>query len=142
MATQVPTVHEPGLASLVGEIVNDIGDLIKQQIKFAQAEVKADLRKSTEAGILCAVGAGSGFVSAIFFGLTVVHLLHWMTSPTGVESARLPLWGCHAVVAVLFLAFGAVMLGRGKKLWDSFTPLPVQTVQTMKENVEWITNSK
>jgi hypothetical protein len=111
-------------------------------MQFAQAEVKADLRKSREAAILCALGAGGGLVGATFFGLMVVHLLHWLSAPAGTDSSWLPLWGCHAVVAVLFLVSGTVLFGIGKRLWDSFSAMPVQTVQTMKENVEWITNSK
>jgi len=142
MATQVPTTSEPGFATLVRGIVNDIGDLVKQQIQFARAEIKADIRKSKEALALLALGAGSAFVSVLFFGLMLVHLLHWLTAPSGTDLSGLPLWGCHAIVAGLFLVVGAGLIYSGKKMFDSFTPLPVQTVQTAKENVEWITNSK
>jgi len=142
MATQFPTTAEPGVATLVREIVDDVGDLLKQQIKFAQAEIKADLRKSGEAVLLFALGACSTFLGLLFFGLMAVHLLHWLTAPVGTDIARVPLWGCHAIVAGLFLASGAVLVGMGKRVWDSFTAVPVQTAQTLKENVEWITNSK
>ena len=37
---------------------------------------------------------------------------------------------------------GLALVLRGKKKLDSFNPLPEQTVQTVKENVEWITSSK
>jgi hypothetical protein len=142
MATDLQTAHEPGLASLVRDIVNDIGDLIKQQIRFAQAEIKSDLRKSCEAAALFAVGAGSGLVGLLFFGFTMVYLLHWLTAPVGADPARVPLWGCYAIIAGLFLASGAVLAFLGKRSWDSFTAVPPQTAQTLKENVEWITNSK
>jgi hypothetical protein len=142
MPIQVPTVSEPGFASLVSEIVNDIGDLISQQIRFAQAEIKADLRKSRQAAAIFALGAASVFAGALFFGLMVVYLLHGLTTTGEADPARLPLWSCHAIVAVLFLASGAVLMGIGKRLWDDFKPLPSQTAQTIKENVEWITNSK
>jgi len=142
MATQVPTTSEPGFGTLVRQIVDDIGDLVKQQIQFARAEIRSDLRKSKEACTLLALGAGSAFVSVLFFGFTMVHLLHWLTAPAGTDVSRLPLWGCHAIVTGLFLVAGAGLLMVGKKKFDSFNPLPNQTVQTAKENVEWITNSK
>jgi len=141
MATQVPTSSEPGISTLLRDIVNDIGDLVKQQIQFAQAEIKADLRKSKEALAFLALGAGSVFIGVLFFGLMLVHLLHWLTVPGLVESG-LPLWGCHAIVAGLFLVTGVCLIVTGRKMFQSFNPLPVQTVQTAKENVEWITNSK
>jgi hypothetical protein len=141
MPTSFPATSESGVPSLVHGIVDDIGDLIKQQIQFAQAEIKADLRKSKEAAALLTAGVGSGLLGLVFVGLMVVHLLHWLTAPPGMDPAGLPLWGCHAIVAVLFLASGAVLFLIGRRMFASDV-LPVQTAQTLKENVEWITNSK
>jgi len=142
MATQVPTSSEPGFSTLLRGIANDIGDLVKQQIQFARAEVKEDLRKSKEAMVFLALGAGSTFFGVLFFGLTLVHLLHWLTAPPGADPSGLPLWGCHAIVSGLFFITGVCLYVAGRRMFESFNPLPVQTVQTAKENVEWITNSK
>jgi hypothetical protein len=142
MATQVPTTNEPGLASLVRGIVNDLGDLIKQQVQFARAEIKADLHKSKEAFAFLAVGAGSALAGVLFFGLMLVHLLHWATAPAGSDPSSLPLWGCHGIIAALFLGIGACLLAVGRKMLEPTNVLPVQTIETAKENVEWITNSK
>jgi hypothetical protein len=142
MATQFPTASEPGFSTLLRGIVSDIGDLVKQEIRFARAEIKADFRKSKEAVALLALGAGSGFIGVLFVGLMLVHLLHWWTAPAGAELSSLPLWGCHALVAGLFLIFGIGLFAGGVRMFQSFSILPEQTVQTAKENVEWITNSK
>jgi hypothetical protein len=142
MATQVPTAHEPGLASLVRGIVNDLGDLIKQQMQFARAEIKADLNKSKEAIAFLALGAGGAFAGVLFFGLMLVHLLHWATAPAGSDPSSLPLWGCHGIIAALFLVIGACLLTAGRKMLTPSNVLPVQTAEVAKENVEWITNSK
>jgi len=139
MAFQVPATSDPGFTTLVREIVNDVEELVKHQIRFARAEIKEDLRKSKEAVALLAGGASLAFLGVLFLGMTLVHLLHWLTAPPGTDLAGLPLWGCHAIVAVFFLIAGAGLCLLGKKM---FTPLPEQTAQTLKENVEWITNSK
>jgi hypothetical protein len=142
MATQVPTSAEPGFATLVREIVNDIGDLFKQEIRFARVEIKQDLHKSKEAMALLALGAGSAFLGAFLLALTAVYLLHWLTAPAGADLSSVPLWGCFGIVTVVFFASGGALLWSGKKMLDNFTPLPTQTVQTVKENVEWIASSK
>jgi hypothetical protein len=142
MANQVPTIPEPGFSSLLRGIVNDIGDLVKQQIQFARAEIKADIRKSKEASAFITLGVGSAFIGALLFGLMVVHLLHWLTAPAGMDQSSLPLWGCYAVVAALFIGSGVGLFVVGQRMFASFSPVPEQTVQTVKENVEWITNSK
>jgi uncharacterized membrane protein YqjE len=142
MAVQVPTSSEPGFTTLVREIVNDVEELVKHQIRFARAEIKEELHKSKEAVALFALGAGSGLLGVLFLGMMLVHLLHWLTEPSGVDLAGLPLWGCHAIVAVVFLITGAGLCLLGRKMFASITPLAEQTAQTLKENVEWITNSK
>jgi len=142
MTTQVPTSSEPGVSTLVKGIVDDIGDLIKQEFKFAKTEVQTDLRKSKEAVTALAIGAGAAVLGLIFAGLMVVYLLHWLTSPTGADPAGIPLWGCYGIVTVVFLGTGTALILAGKKKFDSFNPLPEQTVDTLKENVQWITNSK
>jgi uncharacterized membrane protein YqjE len=142
MAVQVPTSSEPGFTTLVREIVNDVEDLVKHQIRFARAEIKEELHKSKEAALLLATGAGLAFLGVLFLGMTLVHLLHWLTQPPGTDLAGLPLWGCHAIVALVFLIAGAGLCLLGQRMFASFSPLPEQTAQTLKENVEWITNSK
>src|SRR5437588_11254640 len=142
MTTQVPTSSEPGIATLVKGIVDDIGDLIKQEFKFARTEVQTDLRKSKEAVMALAIGAGAAFLGLIFAGLMVVYLLHWLTSPATADPAGIPLWGCYGIVTVVYLGSGTALILASKKKFDSFNPLPEPTVDTLEENVQWITNSK
>jgi hypothetical protein len=142
MTPQVPESSEPGIATLVTGIVEDIGDLIKQEFKFARTEVQTDLRKSRDAIVALAIGAGATALGLIFAGLMVVYLLHWLTSPAGSDLASIPLWGCYGIVALVFLGSGTALMLAGKKKFESFNPLPVQTVETVKENVQWIANSK
>jgi len=72
--------------------------------------------------------------------LMLVHLLHWLTAPPHSDPSSLPLWGCHAIVAGVFTITGVGLIVAAQRLFTS--ALPEQTVQTAKENVEWITNSK
>jgi hypothetical protein len=142
MATQVPTSSEPGsVSTLVKGIVDDLGDLIKQQFVFARTEVKADLKKSKDAIVALALGAGAALVGGLLVVLMLVHLLHWLTLPSGADPAGLPLWSCYAIVGVVFLGVGAALLLAGKKKFDSFNPLPDQSVDALKENVSWMTNT-
>jgi len=142
MATQVPTSPEPAVSTLVKGIVDDLGDLIKQQFKFGLAEVKTDLHKSKEAVTVLAIGVGTAFLGVLFASLMLVYLLHWLSSPPGADKASLPLWSCYAIVGLVFLGSGACLIWAGVKKFNSFNPLPDKTVDTLKENVQWITNSK
>jgi len=142
MSSPVHAPPEPGLSTLVKGIVDDIGDLIKQQIDFARTEVTTDLRKTKEAASALAIGAGVAALGGVFLGFMLVYLLHWLTAPAGADQSSLPLWSCYAIIGALLLSCGAALILAGKKKLSSFNPLPEETAKTMKENVQWITNSK
>jgi hypothetical protein len=143
MATEVQTPPDAGIGTLIKGIVNDFRDLIKQQFQFARTELKADLKKTGQASLLLVIGAGMSFLGTVVLVLMLVHLLHWLTLPAGVEQAGLPLWACYGIVGGLIMATGVIMVLTGKAKFNSFNPLPDQTLQTMKENLEWkTTNSK
>jgi hypothetical protein len=143
MANEVQTPQdEASMTGLMRGIINDIGDLIRHEIKFARTEIKADLRKTREAAAILALGAGVALLGVILLALMLVHLLHWLSSSAGADTAAIPLWGCYGIVSAVFLVIGAVATYVGYAKFKSFDPLPDQTAQTLKENVQWIANSK
>ncbi len=141
MASEVHTSSEQSTTGLLRGIINDIGDLIRQEVRFARTEMKADLRKSKEALTVLALGAGTAALGALLLALMLVYLLYWLTDPRP-DVAAIPLWGCFGIVSAVFLATGAALVWMGYSKFESFNPLPDETAQTVKENVEWITNSK
>jgi hypothetical protein len=143
MANEVHTSSEPTTTSLLRGIINDVGDLIRQELRFAQAEVKADLRKTREAATVLALGVGTAVLGGVLLTLMLVFLLHWLTLKEGqYDPSTIPLWGCFGIVSAVFLATGAALAWLGYKKFESFNPLPDETAKTVKENVEWIMNSK
>jgi len=144
MATEVQTPPQPSITRLVQGIVGDVGDLIKQEFRFAQAELKSDFHKTGETLRIFGIAIGVASLGLVVLSLMLVHLLHWLTIPAGAnpDPAGLPLWACHGIIAFLFLAVGGILFLAGKHKLQSFNPLPDQTVETVKENLEWITSSK
>jgi hypothetical protein len=140
MANDVQTAPQAGLTELMRGIVNDIGDLIQQQFRFARTEVKSDLRKAKAAIALLASGAAVAAVGGILLSLMIVHLIHWLSVPPDVvaDPARIPLWGCYGLTALLFLVVGGGLVWGGLKRFEANNPLPDQTLRSVEENVSWI----
>jgi len=142
MADEVRTSPEPGVASLLKGIVSDFGDLIKKELQFARTEIRSDLKKTGEASRLLVVGGAVAGLGGLLLCLMLVHLLHWLSLP-GPEpgGASLPLWACYGIVGGLLAGGGALAVLGAKAKFDSFNPLPDQTVETLKENLPWTTNA-
>jgi len=127
---------EASLSSLLRGIINDIGDLIRQEIRFARTEMKSDVRKATRAGAVLALGVGAACLGVVLVAFMMVYLIFTLSNET------IPLWGCFGIVAAVFLVVGAGLGFMGVKSFQNNNPLPDQTAQSVKENVEWIMNSK
>jgi hypothetical protein len=141
-------VHAPpdeaNVASLARGIIDDIGNLVRQEIRFARTEIRADLRKTRQAAAVLASGTTLAVMGAFLFALMLVYLIQWSSLPAGTTTEGIPLWGCFGIVSAAFLGLGSIVAYAGCEMFNSFNPLPDQTAQTVKENVEWITktNSK
>jgi len=143
MANEVHTPpEEASMSGLLRGIINDLGDLIRQEIRFARTEIKSDVRKTTRAGAVSAIGLGTAFVGVILVAFMMVYLINWLSLPASQEAVGIPLWGCYGIVAAVFLAIGSGVTYLGYKMFQSNNPLPDETVKSVKENVEWIMNSK
>lgn len=136
MPDDVRAGAEPSMTSLVTGIINDARDLFQQQVALFRHEVQEDFRKTKEAALALVVGGGVATLGVVFLCAAVVWFLNWVTND------RLPLWVCFLIVGGVITTAGVVLLFLGKKKMESFNPLPDQSAQALRENVQWITNPK
>jgi len=122
------------VTGLVSGIVNDAQELIRQQLAMARAEVRADVRRSLQAGALLAVGAVVLVPAAILLCNMLVYALH--------EQAGFSRWASYGIVGGVTVLIGGALVAAGIGRFRSFNPLPDQTVEAFKENVRWMTNPK
>jgi hypothetical protein len=134
MTNQMETDSKPDVATLVGGIVHDAEDLISQQLKLFQVEIKNDLHRAKEAAIPLSIGVLVCFVGVSTLAVAAGHFLSW-------NWPKLPLWqGLGIVGGVLVLAGAAVLLW-GKNNADSLNPMPDKAVAGLQENIQWKTKT-
>jgi uncharacterized membrane protein YqjE len=115
-----------------GELLKRLSDetttLVKQEVELAKAELQ---EKGKQAGI----GAGM-FVGAGLFGLGAFAAL--TAAVIAALELALPLWLAALIVALVYAAVAAVLALRGKrKVSEAAPPVPEQTKDSIKEDVEW-----
>lgn len=121
------------VTSLVGGIVGDAQDLLRQQLALFRAEIKDDFRRTT--GIVLIILSG-GFVAAIGCTLLCFMCVHLLAS----LAPALPLWACFGIVGVCAGLVGGATAYLGIAQFKTFNPLPDESVQALQENVTWIKN--
>ncbi len=128
MATHDPVdARERGIGELVKDLANQTSTLVRQAIQLAQAEV-------TQKGKLAGKGAG-------MLGAAAVAALLGLGALTAVLiialDGALPLWLAALIVTVLWLAIAGVLAMSGKKALERARPPVPQTVETVKEDIQW-----
>jgi uncharacterized membrane protein YqjE len=134
MAIDVRNGTDQSVTHLVTGIVSDLQDLIKQQLALFRSEVRNDVQKAREAAIPLIIGLSFAMVGAGLLVLMLVHLLHWATP--------IPMWGCYAIVGAGSMLLGGALYYGGMKKLESIHPLPEESAQALKENVQCLMNPK
>jgi len=130
MPTHSSPSSDSSLASLIGGIINDAKDLLLHEVVMAKLEMQSELRKTKAAAISFAVGAGIAIVGGLLLILMLVHLLRDFTV--------IPLWGCYGIIGGGLLIIGLIVLSTTKQTVETIDVVPQQTIETLKENAQWI----
>jgi len=131
---QTGTENQQSLTSLVSGIVNDAQELMKQQLNLFKAELQADLKKTREAAVSLAVGVGIASVGGLMLCWALAYLVNW--------AFNWPTWGGFLLVGGLIAVLGGILVFVGLERFRSFNPLPDQTAEALRENLEWKTKPR
>jgi hypothetical protein len=134
MANDVQSPPEPNVTALVTGIINDAQELFRQQLALVRAEIRSDLDKTRHGVRSLAAGAAAGGLAAVLLCLALVHLLHWAVPD-------LPLWACYLLVGGVLAVLGGGLIYLGVKKFQSFNPLPDESVEALRENLQWRTTN-
>jgi Flp pilus assembly protein TadB len=123
---QEPSPDQP-LSELVSRTTSDLGMLVRKEIELAKIEIKDDLRHTAKAGEMFGAAGFSGYLAALLVSLALVFALDLV----------LPLWSAFLIVGAAFAILAYVLFQRGRTKMKQFTPGPEQTIETVKEDIEW-----
>jgi hypothetical protein len=125
--------YDESLADVLKSTVNDAHELLRGEINLAKVEMREEISRVAAGGALLA-GAAAGALVAVVFFLTAAA---WAIATL----AEWPVWSGFAIVGLLTAVAAVVMgsIGRGRLNGHRHMPL---TVDTLKENMQWIRAQK
>jgi uncharacterized membrane protein YqjE len=135
MATQYPSdigdneeLRQRSLGELLKRLSDETTRLVRQELDLAKAELQAKGRQAGQgAGMFGAAGA---LGLAALGALTACLIL--------ALNAVMPAWLAALIVTVVYGVIAFVLVRQGQaKTSAAGPPVPEQTVETLKEDVEW-----
>lgn len=120
------TGPDPTLGALVNQLTTQVPDLIRSELRLAQAEVA---EKGKRAGIGIGMFSAAGLLA--FFGFATL-----VASIVAALDLVLPTWLAALIVAVVLFAIAGGLALAGKNKVAEATPLqPERAVQGVKEDI-------
>lgn len=121
---------DQSIGSLLSQLVRDIGDLVRQELRLAQAETGEKI-----------VQAQSGVVS-ILGGLLVslVALIILAQAVVLAIATTLPAWLASVIVGVALAVIGFILVKAGQSALKADSLKPERTIRTLRDDKDMLTS--
>ena len=130
MATRVDDDRSVG--QLLGDVTRELQALVRKELELARAETKEELQRAGAAGKRFGVAALAGYLAVVMLSFAAAWALA-AVMPTG--------WAFFAVGVALGMVAAAMAL-QGRRRLGEFHPVPQETAETLKEDVQWLKSRK
>jgi uncharacterized membrane protein YqjE len=131
---QSPSSEQQSLTSLLRGIVSDAQELFRQQMALFRTELLAEGRKAGEIMLALAMGLAVLGIGVLMLCWALAFLLNWAFS--------WPQWAGFLLLGAIFGLLGGVLVYVGRERFRSFSPLPEQSAEALRENLEWKTKPR
>lgn len=125
---------DASMTQLISGIIGDAQELVRQQFAMFRTELKQDVRRTKQTLVALVCGLALVSVGATLLCFMAVY---------GLEAAfAWPLWACFGLVGGTLAVGGSVAFYAAMKQFNEFNPLPDESAQALKENVQWISHPR
>ena len=121
------TTNDRSFSVVLQDIVGNIQDIVRSEVRLAKTEVREQAAKAKSAGILLGAGAVCGVFSALFVLLAIVCGL----------ARIMPDWTAALSVGLALALVAGVTVSMSIKRFTRIHAAPEKTIRSLKENVEW-----
>ena len=122
--------EDTSIGQLIGNISDDLSRLFRQEVELAKVEMRQEASKAGKAAGMLGAAAFAGYLVLVLLSFALVAALSNVMDPG---------WAA-LIVAVLWGIVGAVLYSNGRKKLKTVDPTPRRTVDTLKEDAQWLKN--
>ncbi len=132
MSDTQPGMPDSSLGELFSHLTSDLSALMRDEVQLAKVELKEEVSRAGRAGGLLGGAAFAGYM----FIVTLSFALAWALAEV------MAVGWAFLIVAAIWAAVGGFLYLRGRQQLNAVKFVPEQTVETLKEDVQWAKNQK
>ena len=123
-----PIDADQSLGELISRMTSDVGQLVSTQVELAKVEIKEEVTRAGKGAGMVGGGGLAAFVALLLISFAIAYWLADAFDSLGLG---------FLVVGLVYAAVAAVLVLKGKQQITSATPIAEQTIEEIKEDVEW-----
>ena len=132
MSATQPPAADATLGELFSELTTDMSGLLRDELALAKVELKEEITKAGRAGGMFGAAALAGYMTIVLLSFAAA----W-----GLAELMAIGWAFLIVGAIWGVAGGFLFL-RGRDQLEKVNLKPAQTIDTLKEDVQWAKNQR
>jgi apolipoprotein N-acyltransferase len=118
-------------SAVLQDILRNLQEIIRSEVRLAKVEIRDEAVQAGSSALWITAGAVGALCSWMLLSWTAVYALAMVMS----------MWAATLVVAVALASMASVLLVVGLRRFKRIQPIPEHTVETLKENLEWMKQS-
>jgi uncharacterized membrane protein YqjE len=121
-------MRERSVGELLKQLANETTTLVRQELELAKAEMR---EKAGKAGPGFGMWGAAGAMALLALGSLTAFLILAL-------DGAMPNWLAALILGLVYAAIAGLLYLRGKrKVDEAGSPVPEQTIETLKEDVQW-----
>jgi uncharacterized membrane protein YqjE len=125
---QSAELRDQSVGELLKQLANEMTTLMRQELELAKAEMR---EKAGKAGPGFGMWGAAGAMALLALGALTAFLILAL-------DGAMPNWLAALIVALVYATIAGLLYLRGKRKVDEVgSPVPEQTIDTLKEDVQW-----
>ena len=119
------------LSDVLQDILRNLQEIVRSEVRLAKAEIRDEAVQAGSSALWVTAGAVAALCAWMFLSWTAVYAL----------AVFMSMWAATLAVAVILAIMAGVLLVIGVRRFKRIQPIPGRTVETLKENLEWMKQS-
>jgi hypothetical protein len=116
------------VGTLVGEATREVSALISKEVELAKLELRQEAASATDTAKSFGIAALCGYLAVILLSFAAVWGL----------AEVMPVGVAFLIIGLIYAAVAAVAFMIGRDRAREINPVPDETVETLKEDVQWL----
>jgi len=122
-----PKQSDKSFSDLLGDLSHEFGELVRTQTELAKTEIRTQTDKAKVAAGAFGAAAVAGYMALLLLSFAAAWGL----------SEVMPAGVAFLIVGVFYAAVAAILYLRGRRQVEALNLVPEQTIESVKEDVQW-----